>query len=395
MADLLLFTTLRCEADLLELLPAHGDMHQASLLTGKGAIGCLELASNVADAVIARLALIAALDFTSGTERTGSVRVLCGDKLEELRIAVRPAGGHLAAEIRRVVERPMRTAKPSLEPPERVGDYVLGAPLGQGALGTVYRAQHRMLGRPAAVKIWTLPNVALSRANAAMLREARAASATRHPGVVEVYDFLQLEDGRVAMVMELLDGETLARRIARQGPLAIAEAVGIGRLVAEVLVATEAHGIVHRDLKPENVFLLPDGRVKVLDFGAAARLAGDDRPGTLGTPWYMAPEQAQGGRADPRADVYSFGCVLYEMLTAAPPFDSPDPDAVMRMHREDALSLPVSPHGPIPQPLEHLLLRALAKDAAHRQQSAVELLRELSVLSEALERPGFRKWLPL
>jgi serine/threonine protein kinase len=161
-----------------------------------------------------------------------------------------------------------------------------------------------------------------------------------------------------------------------------------------VLVATEAHGIVHRDLKPENVFLLRDGRLKVLDFGAAARAAGDERPGTLGTPWYMAPEQAQGGRADARGDVYSFGCVLYEMLTSLPPFDSPDPDAVMRMHREDPVQLPISPYGPIPEPLEQLLLRALDKQPAHRQQSAVELLRELTVLGGALERPGFRKWLP-
>jgi eukaryotic-like serine/threonine-protein kinase len=133
----------------------------------------------------------------------------------------------------------------------------------------------------------------------------------------------------------------------------------------------------------------------VLDFGAAARAAGDDRPGTLGTPWYMAPEQGEGGRADPRGDVYSFGCVLYEMLTGVPPFDAPDAETVMRMHKHDPVALPVSPHGPIPQPLEYLLLRALDKQPAHRQQSAIELLRELSVLSEALERPGFRKWLPL
>jgi serine/threonine protein kinase len=396
MADLLLFSLLESDAELLELAPVHDERHMVSLTLSRGPLGCLELNSDLADAVAARLALIAGLDFTSGEDRHGRIALELGGKSREVHVSLRARGGHLSVELRRPGTMRAYQRTSSLEKPASVADYVLLDELGRGALGVVYRAKHRLLGREAAVKIWSLPNTSLGRANAALLREARAAAATRHPGVVEVYDVLHLEDGRVAMVMELLHGETLAARIMRVNALTPGEALDVAVRVVEVMEATQAHGIVHRDIKPDNVFLTLDGRVKVLDFGAAMHEAhGDERPGTLGTPWYMAPEQAEGGKPDRRGDIYSFGCVLYEMLTGRCPFDHQDPRIVILRHREDPVPVPASPYGALPEALERTIQRALDKRPEGRQQSAAELLAELRAVMFAMQRPGFRKWLPL
>jgi serine/threonine protein kinase len=392
-ADLLLFSVLETDASLLDVVPGFGFAHQVSVVLARGPISCWELDSNLADAAIARVALLSGLDFTSGEERNGRIRLACRGVQHELSVSVRALSGHLALELRRprVISRKLR---PGVHKPEFVGDYVLRNELGRGALGTVYRAEHRLLGRPAAIKIWSLPDTALARANAALFREARAAAATKHPGVVEVHDLLVLDDGRAAVIMELLEGETLTMRLHRERSFAPLTAVKLARRVAEVLEATSARGIVHRDIKPENIFLLADGRLKLLDFGAALHEQGNERAGTLGTPWYMAPEQAYGGAPDRRSDIYSLGCVLFELISGQCPFDDTDPDAVMRMHRDLPVPLLSSRHGPIPEALQRTVSRALEKTPERRQQSASELLLELQQIEEALTRPGFRRWLP-
>jgi serine/threonine-protein kinase len=397
-SDALLYALLRTDAEALQLSPTRNDTHVAVLDFARGSVVCLELDSNVADAVVARFALLAGLDFTARDERYGSMQVRCQEKLHHLALSVRPGDGHLGAYVRRAVSQAAIAVRSSssAKTPESIGDYRIIEELGRGALGVVLRAEHKLLKKPVAIKLWSLPNTQTAKANAALLREARAASATRHPGVVDVYDILRLPDGRIAMVMELLEGESLGARIARTGALDPGEAVRIARAITEVLEATHAAGIIHRDLKPENVFLLPDGRVKVLDFGAALSAnKPHEKAGTLGTPWYMAPEQAMGNAPDRRSDIYSLGCVLFEMLTGNCPFDATDGRVVMAKHIEEPVPTPESPTGPLPEALERTVLRTLAKHPDQRHQSAAELGRELALASSTMARPGWRKWLAL
>ena len=182
-----------------------------------------------------------------------------------------------------------------------VGSYRIIGPLDTGGMGTVYCAEHVLIGKPAAVKV-LLPQYARDHGIVTrFFNEARAVSAIHHPGIVELYDFGYMEDGSAYIVMELLRGETLASRIARRGRLREPEALAIVRGIAGALAAVHAKGIVHRDIKPENVFLVPDAdaacgeRVKVLDFGIA-KLTDDQGALTqtstnamLGTPMYMSP----------------------------------------------------------------------------------------------------------
>ncbi|HEX6244823.1 MAG TPA: serine/threonine-protein kinase [Polyangiales bacterium] len=397
-SDALLLALVRTDAEALQLAATRSETHVAVLEFARGSVVCLELDSAMADAVIARLALMAGLDFTARDERYGAFQARFDRTPHHLSLSIRPGDGHLAAYLRKTVAQTNFTVRStaSTKTPDSIGDYRILEELGRGALGVVLRAEHRLLKKPAAIKLWSLPNTQTAKANAALLREARAASATRHPGVVDVYDILRLPDGRIAMVMELLDGESLGAKIARVGAFDPTEAVRVARAIADVLEATHAAGIIHRDLKPENVFLLADGRIKVLDFGAALS---DNKPnekaGTLGTPWYMAPEQAMGNPPDRRSDIYSLGCVLFEMITGNCPFDAADGRVVMAKHIEDPVPTPESPTGPLPEGLERAIMRSLAKHPDQRQQTAAELARELSMAGAAMTRPGWRKWLAL
>jgi serine/threonine protein kinase len=397
-SDALLLALVSTDAEALQLAAGRGQTHVAVLEFARGSVVCLELDSSMADAVVARLALLASLDFTARDERYAAFQTRCNGSVHQLSLSVRPGDGHLGAYLRKVsaASQVVLRSSASAKIPETIGDYRIVEELGRGALGVVLRAEHQLLKKPAAIKLWSLPNTQTAKANAALLREARAASATRHPGVVDVYDILRLPDGRIAMVMELLEGQSLGVKLARDGAFEPSEAVRVARAIADVLEATHAAGIIHRDLKPENVFLLRDGRIKVLDFGAAlSDSKPNEKAGTLGTPWYMAPEQALGNRPDRRADVYSLGCVLFEMLTGNCPFDSSDARVVMAKHLEDPVPTPESPFGPLPEALERCVMRALAKPPDQRQQSASELARELEQASSTMTRPGWRKWLAL
>ena len=222
----------------------------------------------------------------------------------------------------------------SLSPGVRLGSYEIVAPLGAGGMGEVYRAHDAKLGRDVALKI--LPDTFASDAErvARFEREARVLAGLNHTHIAAIYGFLE-SDGVNALVMELVDGPTLADRIAH-GPIPLDEAVQIARQIADALEAAHEKGIVHRDLKPANVKVRDDGMVKVLDFGLAKALDPADATGgataasvsmsptltaatrlgvILGTAAYMAPEQARGKPVDKRADIWAFGAVLYEMLT--------------------------------------------------------------------------------
>jgi eukaryotic-like serine/threonine-protein kinase len=274
-----------------------------------------------------------------------------------------------------------------------VGKYRLLAQLGEGGMGTVYRAEHTVLDSPAAVKIllpqFTQDPVVVDR----FFQEARAASAIRHAGIVEVFDFGRLPTGQAYIAMELLRGEELSSFLARRGALDASLAVQIAMQMLAALNATHLVGVIHRDLKPDNVFLVPDPsapgaiHVKILDFGIAKltgrSLAGQPgRPRTknliLGTPAYMAPEQCRGAtELDARADLYAIGCLLFELLTGRPPFVASGDGEVMAMHIYEPpprLSN-LAPH--LPVELDALLAKLLTKDPADRIPSAAYALATL------------------
>ena len=222
----------------------------------------------------------------------------------------------------------------------RLGPYDILAAIGAGGMGEVYRARDRKLDRDVAIKILPEALAADPERIARFEREAKTLAALNHPNIAHIYG-VEESDGVRALVMELVEGPTLADRIAR-GPIPLDEALPIAKQIAEALEAAHELGVIHRDLKPANVKVRDDGTVKVLDFGLAKALdptssipAGLTQSPTLslaatqagiilGTAAYMAPEQARGKVADRRADIWAFGVVLFEMLTRRNPFDSDD-----------------------------------------------------------------------
>ena len=216
-----------------------------------------------------------------------------------------------------------------------LGPYQILSPLGSGGMGEVYRAKDSRLGREVAIKVLPERFAQDKEALGRFEREARALAAISHPNILTIYDF-GVQEELTYVVMELLEGETLRSRIER-GPLSWNKAVEIALEVAEGLTTAHARGVIHRDLKPENIFITNDGWVKILDFGLAridaplsvedqdklsTKWVGETRPGTImGTIPYMSPEQVRGSLIDARSDIFSFGCVLYEMVTGHCPFN--------------------------------------------------------------------------
>jgi serine/threonine-protein kinase len=264
-----------------------------------------------------------------------------------------------------------------------INNYQIRARIGQGGMGTVYLAEHPFMGRKAAIKILRRAYVTDEAMVALFMNEARAANAIRHPNIIDIIDVGRLADGQPYLMMEFLEGETLADRLSRLGRLPAPDALDFVQQAAEALAVAHDRGIVHRDLKPENLLLVPDlsaprgERVKVLDFGIA-KLRGRSDPEAsasgliiLGSPLYMAPEQCTPDQieTDHRADIYSLGGLLYHTLCGAPPFVNDALGDLLAMHLLDAPTAPRSVDPGIPAHVEEVILRALAKRPEDRFSS--------------------------
>ncbi|MEZ4227299.1 MAG: serine/threonine-protein kinase [Polyangiaceae bacterium] len=287
-----------------------------------------------------------------------------------------------------------------------VGSYRVSRKIGEGGMGTVYRAVHPAIGSQVAIKVLSKECSASPSLVERFFAEARAVNLIRHERIVSVSDMAALADGRPYIVMELLEGEPLSSLVARHGPLPLGSATRIFLELLDALAAAHDKGIVHRDLKPDNVFLTRSGHVKVVDFGIAklrpdlGGVSDATRAGSLmGTPFYMAPEQAAGANVDPRADLYSAGVALFEVVTGQRPFMANTLYELLKAHVEQMPPRPISLRADIPAPIEDVLLTALQKDPNYRFQSARDfsqalrgamqaLLPESFVPVEALVQPG-------
>ncbi len=290
----------------------------------------------------------------------------------------------------------------SLTPGSRVGPYEIVAPIGAGGMGEVYRGRDTRLGRDVAIKILTAGFAMNEQLRARFEREAKTISSLNHPNICTLFDVGRQDDSQF-LVMELIEGESLADRLAR-GPLPLDQVVRCGAQIADALSRAHRQGIIHRDLKPGNVMLTKTG-AKLLDFGLAragmeaspvqglTAVPTQARPLTqegtiLGTFQYMAPEQLEGLEADARTDIFSFGALLYEIATGKRAFEGRTRTSLIAAI-VSGTPRPVSELVPLTPPaLEHVIKRCLAKDPEDRWQNAVDVASELRWISEAGSRAG-------
>jgi serine/threonine-protein kinase len=275
------------------------------------------------------------------------------------------------------------------------GEYRIGRKLGEGGFGTVYEAEHPLLKRRAAVKV--LHRDAQQNADAVLrfVAEAQAVNQIRNPHFVDIFSFGQLEDGRHFYVMDLLEGEPLDRRLARVSRIDVVPALQLLRQVAHALDVAHGAGIVHRDLKPQNIFLTwgADGETtpKLLDFGMAKLLDDSTTVHTVtgtpvGTPLYMSPEQALGGKVDGRADVYALGVLTHELLTGQRPLVGDTLIAVLVAHINQPPPRVSEANADLPVELDEPILAMLRKNPEERPASAGEALAAVIRAAESAGR---------
>jgi len=270
--------------------------------------------------------------------------------------------------------------------PQVLGErYEIGGVLGRGGMAEVHRGRDLRLGREVAVKVLRSDLARDPSFQVRFRREAQAAASLNHPAIVAVYDTGEDRTTTGAtpyIVMEYVEGETLRDVIRREGHLSAERAMSLAADICGALDFSHRNGIVHRDVKPGNVMITPQGTVKVMDFGIARAVSDSAATMTstaavIGTAQYLSPEQARGESVDARSDVYSMGCLLYELVTGAPPFSGDSPVAVAYQHVREDPRLPSSINPEVPPELDAILLKAMSKNPANRYQSAAEMRNDL------------------
>jgi serine/threonine-protein kinase len=271
----------------------------------------------------------------------------------------------------------------------QLGQYRLTKLIGTGGMGEVYLAEHQLMKRPVAVKV-IRPNRSHDPAALARFeREVRSTSRLSHWNTIEIFDYGRTADGTFYYVMEYLPGLSIAELVERHGPLPPERAVYLLQQTCDALAEAHSLGLIHRDIKPGNLFAAQRGGhfdvAKILDFGLAKRTLATTESiqltsegGITGSPLFMAPEQATGGEADARSDLYSVGAVAYFMLTGSPPFPGDNPIKVMIAQATQPVTPPSAVRGDVPADLEAIVMRCLAKDPNHRYQDSRELAAALS-----------------
>ncbi|HEX2170903.1 MAG TPA: Stk1 family PASTA domain-containing Ser/Thr kinase, partial [Dehalococcoidia bacterium] len=262
------------------------------------------------------------------------------------------------------------------------GRYEVIARAGSGGMAEVYRARDELLGREVAIKVlserFSQDNSFVER----FRREAQAAANLSHPNIVSLYDY-GADDGTYFIVMEFIEGKSLADIIAAEGALMPERAADIAAEVAAALQRAHAAGLVHRDIKPGNIMITSAGQTKVTDFGIARAVTRDGEATmtqtgmVIGTAAYLSPEQAQGNPVDARSDVYALGCVLFEMLTGRTPFAGDTPLSIAYKHVRENVAPPSETNPDVPRELDAIVLKAMAKNPDNRYASATEMQEDL------------------
>lgn len=277
---------------------------------------------------------------------------------------------------------------------ESVGTHyeILGT-IGRGGMSVVYKAKHRLMKRVVALKVLTANDpYSIKR----FQLEAQLAANLSHPNIVTVYDFGLAEDTRPYLSMDFVEGRTLSAAIAAEGPMPVHRALPLFIQACDALAYAHGTGVIHRDLKPSNFMLVRinrDERIKLLDFGIAKQLECTEEMQQLtasgqvfGSPLYMSPEQCLGQKLDTRGDIYSLGCVMYEVLSGRPPFVGKSPLDTMQLHvKEDAKPFrQIDPNLNVPRELEHIVLKALERDIKKRYQTTQDILSDLLFYQDQL-----------
>ena len=266
--------------------------------------------------------------------------------------------------------------------------YHTNRPLGSGGMADVYLAHDEVLNRDVALKILSRRCASDNGLVERFRSEARSAASLSHPNIVSIYDRGETEDGTYYIVMEYVPGGTLKDCILRKGPLSADTAAAVATQVAEALEEAHRNGVIHRDIKPQNILITDWGDVKVADFGiarAASSSMATETGWIMGTAHYVSPEQVVGEPVSPRSDLYSLGVVLYEMLTGELPYDAESPIGIAMQHVEGRLRPPREVDPSIPEGINAVAVRLLAKDPKDRHSDAASLLEDLDRVKEGLK----------
>src|SRR5215218_8194759 len=271
-----------------------------------------------------------------------------------------------------------------------IGKYRILELVGEGAMGVVYKAVDTVLDRTVAIKVMNDAIARQDELRQRFLREAQAAASLQHPNVVSIYDMGEV-DGHLFIAMEFVQGADLESLYLTAAPMSLQEKLDIVIDVLTGLTFAHKRGIVHRDIKPANIRIAEDGRAKLMDFGVAHLTSSQltNTGASLGTPVYMSPEQITGGKATPATDIFAVGAVLYELLTGTKPFDAPTLQGLFyKILAEKPKPLREAMPG-LPSALDHIVEKAMAKDAPQRYQSALDMANDLSGVRAMLSGPSY------